>query len=641
LSNQLKNSLRLLLPLLPALVVYAFLAHKLSFIQDDAFISYRYVANYLNGHGLVYNIGERIEGFTNFAWVIYSVFWGALGVGYVIVSRLTGFLCGGGMIILTWLVARLLLGDKDRWISLLPAYLVGFNLSLAYWSPAGLETAAFGLAALSALYLYLRRNHLLIFVLALAVWIRPEGALLAGLFLVIEAITERRRPVFSLRCTLAALVVSLPFAVFKIIYYGSIFPNPFFAKTGLHLDQLVNGLEYTGQFFVDYGFLGAGLIVPLLFWNRLSRAARAVWLFAILYTVYIILVGGDVLKVHRFFVPVFGPVAIMTALSVHLLIEKLQRKTRLMVLFIVSALLLGLTYRLPYDHVNNYNFLERKFTYKMKWMAEQIKASDTTDFSVAVSTIGIFGYELLGHEIIDMVGLTDSTIARHSEEPIEGMQTTWKEQKHNTRYLLTRAPDYIMFSTGIKPSAPAERALLLFRQFHDAYRTVGWYYKSDPSAAMGTIASVFKRVRDISGDIVPAYPVEFVQLYKTGLDYYVAGDNLKATEYYSQALQASGQPYYVYVLYQKAFSHIMLEQHETAIGLLELVLQQDSLVFEAHKDLYLYASLMNDTATAAIHEHWLKKLVPWYLPKLKRDTEKAVRNFRRREQQRGIPVDRR
>ena len=637
-NYQLKKTLRLLLPLLPALVVYAFLANKLSFIQDDAYISYRYVANFLGGHGLVYNIGERIEGFTNFAWVIYSIFWGSLGVGYIIVSRLTGLLCGGGLIVLTWLVMRQVIGEKNRWVSYLPAYLVGFNLSLAYWSPAGLETAAFGLAVLSALYLYLRRHYLLIFVLAMAVWIRPEGALLAGLLLIIEAATERRWPVFSLRCVLAALVISLPFAVFKVVYYGSIFPNPFFAKTGLHLDQLTNGLEYVGQFFAEYGFIGLGLIVPLLFWDRISRAARAVLLFAILYTVYIVLVGGDVLKVHRFFVPLFGPAAILAALSVHLLTRKLQRKTRSMVLFMVSLPLLGLTCWLPYDHVNSYNFLERKFTHKMKWMAEHIAASDTTDFSVAVSTIGIFGYELLGHEIIDMVGLTDSTIARNSEEPIKGMQTTWKEQKHNTRSLLTRSPDYIMFSTGIKPSAPAERALLLFKQFQDAYRTVGWFYKSDPNAARGTIASVFKRAREITGVIEPTYPVEFVQHYKTGLDYYVAGDQVKAIEYYNRALRASPQPYYVYVLYQKAFSHIVLERHETAVNLLEQVLQQDSLVFEAHKDLYLYASLMNDTARAAIHERWIKKLVPWYLSKLKSDSQRAVRDYRRRSQQRGAPA---
>ncbi|MBU8934805.1 MAG: hypothetical protein KOO62_12515, partial [candidate division Zixibacteria bacterium] len=64
-------------PLLPALAAYALLTQQLNFIQDDAYISYRYVANFLNGDGLVYNIGERVEGFTNFGWVILMIQCGA------------------------------------------------------------------------------------------------------------------------------------------------------------------------------------------------------------------------------------------------------------------------------------------------------------------------------------------------------------------------------------------------------------------------------------------------------------------------------------------------------------------------------------------------------------------------------------
>ena len=71
----LKQSTKVLLPLVPALAVYAFLCHQLNFTQDDAYISYRYVANFLNGDGLVYNIGERVEGYTNFGWVIYLIMW--------------------------------------------------------------------------------------------------------------------------------------------------------------------------------------------------------------------------------------------------------------------------------------------------------------------------------------------------------------------------------------------------------------------------------------------------------------------------------------------------------------------------------------------------------------------------------------
>ena len=123
----------------------------------------------------------------------------------------------------------------------------------------------------------------------------------------------------------------------------------------------------------------------------------------------------------------------------------------------------------------------------MLFTAKELKKSDQSNFTVALPTIGIFGYELIGHDIIDMLGLTDSTIARYSEKPIPGMQSTWKEQKHNSQYLLKREPDYIIFSTGAKPSAPAEKALLLYPQFLNSYRSIGWFYESPAKSGRGKL----------------------------------------------------------------------------------------------------------------------------------------------------------
>src|SRR5262249_1274652 len=44
----------------------------LGFVCDDAFISYRYGANLAHGLGPVYNPGERVEGYSNFLWMILS-----------------------------------------------------------------------------------------------------------------------------------------------------------------------------------------------------------------------------------------------------------------------------------------------------------------------------------------------------------------------------------------------------------------------------------------------------------------------------------------------------------------------------------------------------------------------------------------
>ncbi|MFQ5945318.1 MAG: hypothetical protein ACE5NC_03625, partial [Anaerolineae bacterium] len=37
---------------------------------DDAYISFRYARNWVEGEGLVFNPGERVEGYTNFLWTV-------------------------------------------------------------------------------------------------------------------------------------------------------------------------------------------------------------------------------------------------------------------------------------------------------------------------------------------------------------------------------------------------------------------------------------------------------------------------------------------------------------------------------------------------------------------------------------------
>ena len=45
-------------------------AAQRAWLCDDAFISLRYAGNLARGDGLVYNVGERVEGFTNLLWTL-------------------------------------------------------------------------------------------------------------------------------------------------------------------------------------------------------------------------------------------------------------------------------------------------------------------------------------------------------------------------------------------------------------------------------------------------------------------------------------------------------------------------------------------------------------------------------------------
>jgi len=85
----------------------------------------------------------------------------------------------------------------------------------------------------------------------------------------------------------------------------------------------------------------------------------------------------------------------------------------------------------------------------------------------ACTTIGAVSY-YSDRNLIDMLGLTDSTVARHPENIIKG-EVYWKERNYNTRHVLEHNPKYIYFSTGMKPSAAAERALFLRPRFRKGY----------------------------------------------------------------------------------------------------------------------------------------------------------------------------
>jgi arabinofuranosyltransferase len=50
------------------LAFYALIVLQNSWLHEDAFITYRTVDNLLNGHGAVWNVGERVPVYTHPLW---------------------------------------------------------------------------------------------------------------------------------------------------------------------------------------------------------------------------------------------------------------------------------------------------------------------------------------------------------------------------------------------------------------------------------------------------------------------------------------------------------------------------------------------------------------------------------------------
>lgn len=82
------------------------------YITDDGFISFRYAQNLANGHGLVYNIGERVEGYTNFLWVLLMSVSFPLNLDIMMFSHVIGITLQLLTLVTVYLIGTNLFSEK-------------------------------------------------------------------------------------------------------------------------------------------------------------------------------------------------------------------------------------------------------------------------------------------------------------------------------------------------------------------------------------------------------------------------------------------------------------------------------------------------------------------------------------------------
>jgi len=477
-------------------------AGAIPFLQDDAFISFRYVDNYLAGGGLVFNIGEQVEGYTNFLWVILLTLAVKAGFELGVAARWLGLVFSAGTVVVTVYLARRLLADqRPVWAvagSLIAGLWVALNPAVHYWSVAGLETGMFLFLVTLAIQRFVAGSSLGWPLLVLASLTRPEGGLVfatAYAWYLARDLSKIKQRWWQPLLFYAAPL--LPFAVFKLVYYGSIFPNPFFAKTGFSPDYWKSGLGYIWLYFQHLALWGA---VPVLLliglvrsgWKSKLALPAILWL---VFALYIVAVGGDVLHAHRFFVPIWPFLCVAAIGGLFALTKTTGRAVRIggLVLAVATPVLFMI---IPGEYFNNNRKLENGLVRRMTSIASALQATDPRPLIVAASTIGKLSYDLRNHTVLDMLGLVDSTVARHPEY-IEGLPASWKERHYNASYILSRDPDYIVFSTDDRPSAPAEKALVLHSRFRRNYSTS--IYRHLDSDVMFV---VFKRTGSDTADVI-------------------------------------------------------------------------------------------------------------------------------------------
>ena len=229
-----------LLGLLAAMAEFAW------FLTDDAYISFRYARNLIEGHGLVFNPGERVEGYSNFLWVLeLAALWAVFGLRPEHAAPWLSVACTAGTLAALWWHAAHAPGLERRWLTAWTATaLLCTSATFAVWtSGGGLETRQFTFLVTLAFALAAcrpdRERALLAASLALAAacLTRPEGPLFA--FAAVGWLLVQRR--IDAGCwrpaVRSALVLAGPCAavaaahyLWRYGYYGEWLPNTYYAK---------------------------------------------------------------------------------------------------------------------------------------------------------------------------------------------------------------------------------------------------------------------------------------------------------------------------------------------------------------------------------------------------------------------------
>ena len=135
-----------------------------AFLCDDAFISFRYAEN-LGRYGLpVFNViepAERVEGYTNFSWVLLLGLGTVVGVVPPALAPVLTVASSAAVLVLSVLLLRTL---RDEWAAPLrplhlgPAALLVALPEAMVWSGSGLETSFAAAVVLGGVALSLIRR---------------------------------------------------------------------------------------------------------------------------------------------------------------------------------------------------------------------------------------------------------------------------------------------------------------------------------------------------------------------------------------------------------------------------------------------------------------------------------------------------
>ncbi|HVU02332.1 MAG TPA: hypothetical protein VHE30_11300 [Polyangiaceae bacterium] len=438
--------------LVPALLVVVFgllaLLDRQRLLVDDAYIAFRYAANFANGLGLTWNPGERVEGYTNLSWVLVLSLLARLRIDLAVASVVLSLAFSLGSLVVLHDVARRAAPEGNRLAWTLPGLLLATNPSFDNAATSGMETAAFGFLVLLGQLLLVRGREDPRFVrragvvYSLAYFTRPEGALACAVAATVEMLSSRGSPrERARRLAPVALIVGLVVLVHvgvRFAYYGFLLPNTFYAKVIFGHRTVLRGAAHIAGFFLAGGFL----VLPGVLELERRGPARPFVLhgYALLgtYLVYLLLVGGDHPFWFRFYVPLLPLPLVATSTTLLRFLGRGGRAPSRVAAYSL-ALFTNVFGNLFAERCDVLGHVDPRARIAMDRVLQFFQREAPPGSLVAAETVGHVGYYARHLRILDMWGLNDVHIAHLDVSP----NAKFGHDKFDLAYIGSKKPDYV------------------------------------------------------------------------------------------------------------------------------------------------------------------------------------------------------
>ncbi len=284
--------------------------------EEDAFIYYRYAWNWAHGHGLVFNLGDPVEGFSGPLWMAVLGLVARAGFDLPRAAPLLGVSCGAATIVATFALARH--AGLGSWGRLGSAAAVALAEPHLVWSRSGLETPLYALLLTVACALHLgsesererRAAHQrgaqwrVGIALSAVVLCRPESILL--LLLVGVDRLHRSDRAGAIRYLAPAAVGYGALVAWRHATFGSLVPN---TSVKLYTPLVARSTAQAASYVLSIGVWPAMLPLAALVGSR-DRGSPDRHTIGFLFTASLLLsfffdfvAGGDYRPGFRYFVP--------------------------------------------------------------------------------------------------------------------------------------------------------------------------------------------------------------------------------------------------------------------------------------------------------------------------------------------------